>query len=356
MQMVERYIKYEQAPGKQVRFLSECIKLADNQPKSLSRNNIIHTFSGYTGLPEIILRDEIPLSQETLLSHFSNHIIGQDQILHNLCRVVQTFKAGLNDPDKPIATLLFAGPTGVGKTAAAKTLSEYFFAAGLKKNPLFRMDMSEFQHPGHIERLIGTPEAPSKLVQHVRNHPFSVILLDEIEKAHESLFDALLTVFDEGILTDRFGRTTDFRSAIIIMTTNLGISGSRAAGFSHVENEDVSINTIRKYFRPEFFNRIDDVLAFQVLTDEAVLAITRIELNGIRQRDRIKEANIQLEFSEALVEFIANAGFSSVYGARPIQRAVEKHVVRAISKQLLSDGDVSKLSVDVRDESVTVDV
>lgn len=364
MQLVERYIKYERAPGKHVRFFSECIKFTEDGNQTISRDSIISIFSTYTGLPEVLLRDELALKQDALFSHFSAQIIGQDHVLMNLCRVVQTFKAGLNDPDKPIATLLFAGPTGVGKTAAAKALSAYFFETGLKRNPLFRLDMSEFQYAGHVERLIGDPATPSKLVQHVRKNPFSVILLDEIEKAHETIFDALLTVLDEGILTDRFGRTTDFRSSIIIMTTNLGVDGSHPVGFSDSGTNDVSINAIRKFFRPEFFNRIDDVLAFKALSKRAVHAITRIELNNIRQRDRIGEAGLQLEFSDALVEFIANAGFSSVYGARPIQRAVEKHVVRAISNTLLSSplssasssAAVAKLVVDVHENQVQVSV
>jgi len=353
-QLVARYIKYERSPGKHVRFFKECIKQNNAKKALISHEDIISNFTQYTGLPEILLRDDIALSEEELLSFFSSRIKGQNQVLQQLCSIGQTFKAGLNDPDKPIATLLFAGPTGVGKTAATKALSTYFFEAGQKINPLFRLDMSEFQHPEHIERLIGDLTAPSKLVQHVRKNPFSVILLDEIEKAHQSIFDALLTVFDEGILTDRFGRVTDFRSSIIVMTSNLGAGDSQRVGFFQSQTEVVSTNAIRKYFRPEFFNRFDDILSFQALSQDDVLAITRIELEKIHQRDRIKESGIKITFSDSLIEFIATTGFSPQYGARPIQRAIEKHVVRELSTYLLKFHHTQKIKVDVHDNQIRV--
>ncbi|MCG8311650.1 MAG: AAA family ATPase, partial [Pseudomonadales bacterium] len=354
-QLVNRYIKYEKSPGKQVRFFGECIKqLAHQKASSISRDDIIRIFTQYTGLPEILLRDDIALSDAELMAFFSRKIIGQEPILETLCNVVQTFKAGLNDPNKPIATLLFAGPTGVGKTAATKALASYFFDAGQSKHPLFRIDMSEFQHPGHIVRLIGDHESPGKLVQHVRTNPFSVVLLDEIEKADASVFDALLTVFDEGMLTDRFGRTTDFRSSIIIMTSNLGANESSSMGFHAGENTGVSITAIRKFFRPEFFNRIDAVLSFRSLSQEHVRAITKIEMMRLLDRDRIKELNLTLTFSDGLVDHIAGIGFSPIYGARPIQRAIEKHVVRALSEYLQRASNQSVAVIDFRDGQVVV--
>lgn len=354
-QLVNRYIKYEKSPGKHVSFFGECIKqLSHDRGSSISRDDIIRIFTGYTGLPEILLRDDIALTDHDLMEFFSQKIKGQNPILEKLCSVVQTFKAGLNDPNKPIATLLFAGPTGVGKTAATKALASYFFDAGQSKQPLFRIDMSEFQHPGHIVRLIGDLGSPGKLVQHVRANPFSVILLDEIEKAHASVFDALLTVFDEGSLTDRFGRTTDFRSSIIIMTSNLGANESNRFGFTSGDSADVSITAIKKFFRPEFFNRIDAVLSFRSLSREHVKEITKIEMEKLLDRDRIKELKLKLVFSVRLVDFIADIGFSPIYGARPIQRAIEKYVVKAITEYLQMGGSLRTLTVDYSDGLVLV--
>ena len=354
-QLVNRYIKYEKSPGKHVSFFGECIKqLSHDKRSSISRNDIIRIFTGYTGLPEILLRDDIALTDHELMGFFSRKIKGQDPILEKLCSVVQTFKAGLNDPNKPIATLLFAGPTGVGKTAATKALASYFFDAGQSKHPLFRIDMSEFQHPGHIVRLIGDLGSPGKLVQHVRANPFSVVLLDEIEKAHPSVFDALLTVFDEGSLTDRFGRTTDFRSSIIIMTSNLGANESNRFGFTSNDSTDVSITAIKKFFRPEFFNRIDAVLSFRSLSREHVKEIAKIEMERLLDRDRIKELKLKLAFSDRLVDFIAGIGFSPIYGARPIQRAIERYVVRAITEYLQTDSSPKSLTVDYSEGAVMV--
>jgi len=279
LQLSSRYLKYEKSPGNILKFFSSCLKnLPHDGEKRIDKPYILSQFIEYTGLPRPLLDDTIPVTEHELMSYFGERIIGQDAILRQLCRTVQLFKAGLNDPQKPIATLLFAGPTGVGKTAATKALAEFFFSAGQKKNPLFSIDMSEFQHPGQIVRLIGDHSQPGKLVSHVRSQPFSVVLLDEIEKAHSSIYDTLLTVLDEGILTDRSGRVTDFRSCIIIMTTNLGVSASNTLGF---------IPAIKQHFRPEFFNRIDYVLGFNSLDKKAILAITERELKLLHKRDRI---------------------------------------------------------------------
>ncbi|WLQ14426.1 AAA family ATPase [Hahella aquimaris] len=356
-QLVRRYIKYERAPGNLVRFYHHCVKNAfEKKQATITRDQVIADFVAYTGLPELFLRDEQALSQEALLDYFKTRIIGQDSILEQLCRVIQIFKAGLNDPQKPIATLLFAGPTGVGKTAATKALADYFFSAGQSKNPLFRLDMSEFQHPGHIERLIGGEGKPSPLVQHVRANPFSVVLLDEIEKADDSVFDALLSTLDEGLLTDRFGRTTDFRNTIIIMTTNLGVNAGGGMGFSAAEKRgQVSLSGIRDFFRPEFINRIDAILCFNPLDRDSILSIARRELELLNQRERIREQKLNLSFSDDLVAHIAQAGFSELYGARPIQRAIEQRVVAELASFLVTrEHTPSRIHLDAVDGAVVI--
>ncbi len=347
-QLVKRYLKYERSPGNLVKFFNECLKnMAQASSQTITREVIIEQFVAYTGLPEIVLRDDIALPRDTLRAFFGQRIMGQDQVIEPLCDVIQTFKAGLNDPNKPVATLLMAGPTGVGKTAVTKALAEYFFSAGQAHDPLFSLDMSEFQHPAQISRLIGEQNEPGKLVSHVRNRPFSVILFDEIEKAHPSVFDMLLTVLDEGILTDRFGRVTDFRSSIIVMTSNLGVETGQGLGFVQEDKQAVSLAAIKKHFRPEFFNRIDSVLSFNALGREAILAITRRELEALQARDRIAQEGIKLVFTEEVVAFIAECGFSVAYGARPIQRAIEKHVVGAVARVLLAGkvGGIKEINV-----------
>ena len=354
-QLVERFIRYESSPGNHVRFFGECLKQSLESGRSeISREDLIDAFSRYTALSDSFMRDDIKLDQSELLSFFSSRIIGQKHVLEQLCNIVHTFKAGLNDPEKPVATLLFAGPTGVGKTEATKALSQYFFETGQRHQPLFRLDMSEFQHAGHMDRIIGSLRSPGKLITHVRSNPFSVILLDEIEKAHESVFDALLTLFDEGKLTDRSGRVTDFRSSIIVMTSNLGANASSGPGFFRSDVSQVSHSAIRKYFRPEFYNRIDEVLTFNPLSREAIVDIAHLEIAKIRQRDRIKDAGIDVSFSDELVEYIAEVGFNAVYGARPLQRAIEKHVVRAISNYLLESKSSRKIRVEFDDDEVLI--
>lgn len=354
-QLANRYLTYEKRPGNIVRFFGECAKNANkgSQPK-LSKHDVIEQFVAYTGLPEDLLRDDRPLTRDTLVDFFSERIKGQDDVVSKLSNVVQIFKSGLNDPERPIATMLFAGPTGVGKTAATKALAEFFFSAGQKNNPLFSLDMSEFQHPGQISRLIGDRTTPGKLISHVRSQPFSVILFDEIEKAHPSVFDMLLGVLDEGILTDQHGRLTDFRSSIIIMTSNLGAKTGNTLGFVDADAGDDAIAAVKKHFRPEFFNRIDLVLNFKPLQEHAIEMIVRRELELLHKRDRIVEQGIKMHYSEKLVAFICNIGFSPRYGARPIQRAIEKHVVGTIAKHLIQDRQSKSLFVDFVEESVVV--
>ncbi|MEJ2610129.1 MAG: AAA family ATPase [Candidatus Thiodiazotropha sp.] len=356
LQLVNRYIKYQKNPGKQVQFFSRVIRQAHHEKKSsIESPFVLAQFIQYTGLPSILLDDTIPLTKQSLLSYFKEKIKGQDNVLEQISILIQTFKAGINDPHKPIATLLFAGPTGVGKTAAAKALSEYFFANGQTHNPLLRIDMSEFQHPSQIGRLIGFGnDQPGKLNQHVRNKPFSVVLLDEIEKAHNSIFDNLLSMLDEGLLTDRFGRTADFRNTIIIMTTNLGIKRSKGIGFTDTGGVEVSLSDIKSYFRPEFFNRIDQVLTFNGLNQSTIEQIAVRELQQLAKRPGILQRSISLKFTDALIQYVSKAGFSPEYGARPLQRTIERVVIPPLTEMLLAGKEGQKLEVDWVDEGVRI--
>ncbi len=199
---------------------------------ALSQDRVLRDFVRQTGLPERLLRDELPLAYEEVLNGLQRRIIGQEGPCRAAADLVVKFKAGLNDPQRPVGVLLFCGPTGVGKTELARAIADYFFGHGEGRDRLVRLDMSEYAVPGAAQRLLTRPDGePSTLLQQVRRQPFCVLLLDEIEKADPEVFDLLMGVFDEGRLTDRFGRTASFRSAVIVMTSNLGAGKFASFGF-----------------------------------------------------------------------------------------------------------------------------
>ena len=340
--LLERYFPYESFPGKAVKFLGKCVSEAQiNESTEVSKQDVIKNFIDQTGLPELFLRDELLLNQKELRQYFDTRIIGQPKALDQLCNIVKIFKAGLNNPGKPISTLIFAGPTGVGKTESAKAISNYFFGKGQKGSPLIRIDMSEFQHPGQISRFIGAGRQVGKLVQEIRDKPFAVLLLDEVEKASKSIFDALLTVLDEGILVDAFGRVTNFRNCIIIMTTNLGASNRQSIGFKNTEDEETAyLSAIGRFFRPEFVNRIDGIVMFNSLDKKDIYKITTKELTALKQREGFIKRGLNLQFSKKIHDYLAEIGFDARFGARPLQRAIEQTIVNPLAGWLLENPDV----------------
>jgi ATP-dependent Clp protease ATP-binding subunit ClpC len=344
-----RYYPYESFPGKAVKFLGQCINNAQvKKVDTIDKNLVIENFVEQTGLPELFLRDDLMLEQEELKSFFESRIMGQTKAVEQLTGIVKIFKAGLNNPYKPISTMVFAGPTGVGKTASAKALADYFFGKGQKRSPLIRIDMSEFQHPSQIARFIGTGNQVGKLVQEIRERPFSVLLLDEVEKAAPTIFDALLTVLDEGMMVDAYGRITNFRNTIIIMTTNLGASNQQSLGFNtKIDEESAFLAAIGNYFRPEFVNRIDTIVSFNALSQKDIRAITIKELNDLKKREGIVKKHLTLTFTDALVEHISTIGFDARYGARPLQRAVEQHLVAPLSKWLLEKNHLENVTIEL---------
>ncbi|MEK7255148.1 MAG: AAA family ATPase, partial [Bacteroidota bacterium] len=374
IRLLKRFYPYESFPGKGIRFLSDLISevgfQADEEPnvgrvpnpadveastrtpKSEIRNReVLQHFIRRTGLPEVFLRDDLALDQPALRRFFNQRIIGQEEAVAQLCDIVKVFKAGLNNPYKPITTLIFAGPTWVGKTASALALSQFFFGQGQRQSPLVRIDMSEFQHPAQLARFLGAGGEPGKLVADVRERPFSVLLLDEAEKADPSIFDAFLTVLDEGMLTDAYGRITNFRNCIIILTTNLGASNRRSIGYgseAQGQSDEVYRSAIGKFFRPEFMNRMDGLVVFHSLSQEDIRLITLKELEDVKQREGFVKRGLEIHFTENVVSYLAGIGFHEKYGARPLQRALEDHVVKPLANWLLKSKVVegAKLEVD----------
>jgi ATP-dependent Clp protease ATP-binding subunit ClpC len=345
VRLFRRFMPYASFPGPASGFARELVEAhARLGQKSVSPTDVIDRFRRRTGLPELFLRDEITLNRDDVLAWFRERVIDQPEACEAAANVVMTVKAGLNDPGRPPAVMLFCGPTGVGKTHLAQALATYFFGQGEDaKKPgeparLIRLDMSEFGGFDAVYRLLGPPQGePGELVKRVRRQPFSLLLLDEIEKASAEVFDTLMGVFDEGRLTDQYGRVTNFRSSIIVMTSNLGAGQTRAVGFNEDAGSGRYQDAAMRFFRPEFFNRMDAVVTFRPLGPESVRAITRRELEAIGKREGLLRAGAVVRWSDGLVARLAAVGFDARYGARPMQRVIEREVVAPLAKWLLAN-------------------
>jgi ATP-dependent Clp protease ATP-binding subunit ClpC len=339
VRLFRRFMPYAPFPGPASAFTREIVDIhVRDGKKPVTPASVVDRFRRRTGLPELFLRDEITLKRDDVLAWFTERVIDQPEACAAATNVVMTVKAGLNDPNRPPTVLLFCGPTGVGKTHMARALATYFFGHGDDSDTkrLLRLDMSEFGGFDAVYRLLGPPQGePGELVKQVRRQPFSVLLLDEIEKAAADVFDTLMGVFDEGRLTDQYGRVTNFRSTIIVMTSNLGAGESRSVGFGGGDTGPEYRDAAMRFFRPEFFNRMDQVVTFRPLKPEGVRAITRRELDAIAKRDGLLRGGVRVAWSVALVEYLAGIGFDPRYGARPLQRAVEREVVAPLARWLL---------------------
>jgi ATP-dependent Clp protease ATP-binding subunit ClpC len=321
---------------------------------TLSPAHILSVFQRETGLPEHLLRDDLPLPHDEVLAAFRNAVLGQETACQAASGVVTTLKTGLNDPNRPLGVLLFCGPTGVGKTEMAKALARYLFGSSGATDRLLRLDMSEYAGPGAAQRLMMAADGgPSDFIKQARRQPFVVVLLDEIEKAAPEVHDALLGVLDEGRLTDRFGRVTTFRSAVIVMTSNVGAERSKTLGFDeHVQPPFERI--VLERFRPEFVNRIDSIVTFQPLDRATIARLVVRELQSLSQREGLTKANLRLTWDDAVVEHLANSGFDLRYGARPLQRAIERLVVAPLSRWLLENAGLRDQTLPLQVRSGTI--
>lgn len=353
--LFRRFMPYQPFPGKATHFVKSLLEA--NEDGRVGIADADDSFRQLTGLPDVLLKDELSLTQESVCGALEAHILGQTAACQAAAAVVTRFKAGLNDPARPLGVLMFCGPTGVGKTELAKTLASYLFGAGgsADNSRLIRLDMSEYSGFDAAERLLMRADGrPSALIEQMRIQPFAVVLLDEIEKASSQVFDVLLGLLDEGRLTDRFGRTTEFRSAVIIMTSNLGVSQREPVGFG--SSAPPYEREVFNAFRPEFFNRIDSVVSFQPLARRTIIDITRKELGAISQREGVRKLGVRLHYSQSLVDHLAAAGFDAQLGARPLQRTVEQLVVAPLARFLVTNQPAStqEILLDLSDSEVVV--
>ncbi|MGD8939396.1 MAG: ATP-dependent chaperone ClpB [Gammaproteobacteria bacterium] len=319
----------------------------------VSEEEIAEVVSKWTGIPVSKMlegeREKLLRMEEAL----RNRVVGQEEAVRAVSDAIRRARAGLSDPNRPTGSFLFLGPTGVGKTELTKALAEFLFDT---EEAIVRVDMSEFMEKHSVARLIGAPpgyigyEEGGYLTEHIRRKPYSVILLDEVEKAHPDVFNILLQVLDDGRLTDGHGRTVDFRNTVIVMTSNLGSQViQEMAGEEHYRAmKEAVMEIVGRHFRPEFINRIDETVVFHPLGREQIRSITNIQVGYMRKR--LLERHMDIEFTEAALDKIGEAGFDPVYGARPLKRAIQQRVENPLAQKILA-GEFTAEDVIVVDAS-----
>jgi len=327
--------------------------------KEVGAEEIAEVVSRATGIPVAKMMQgerEKLLAMETKLH---SRVVGQDEAVRLVSDAIRRSRAGLADPDRPLGSFLFLGPTGVGKTELCKALAEFLFDS---EEHLIRVDMSEYMEKHSVARLIGAPpgyvgyEEGGQLTEQVRRKPYSVILLDEVEKAHPDVFNVLLQVLDDGRMTDGQGRTVDFKNTVLVMTSNLGSHDiQRMAGQDYDLIKEAVMGEVRRAFRPEFVNRIDEIVVFHALDARHIASIARIQLNRLEQR--LAQQEMRLEVSDAALAEIAKAGFDPIYGARPLKRAIQQQIENPIARLVLEGrfGPNDIVPVDFRGGKFTFD-
>jgi len=328
----------------------------------VTAEDIAQIVSRSTGIPISQLTAEERERLLRLEQQLHERIVGQEEAVEAVAEAIRRSRAGLGDPNRPVGSFLFLGPTGVGKTELARALAEALFG---DENVMLRFDMSEFQERHTVSRLVGAPpgyvgyEEAGQLTEQVRRRPYSVLLFDEIEKAHPDVFNILLQILDDGRLTDAQGRTVDFKHSVVIMTSNLGadrIQQFAREGGDFDQLKDELMQVLRQSFRPEFINRIDEIIVFRALDDRQLAQITRLLLDKLARR--LRAQHIEVEFTDSAVELLAHEGFDPEFGARPLRRTIQRLVENELSRMVLSgavnEGD--RITVDAADGELRFDV
>ena len=342
-------------------------KKSNQSHRPVTEEDIAAVVAGWTGIPVTRLTEDEGQRLLHMEDTLHKRVVGQDEAVEAVARAIRRGRVGLKDPKRPIGSFLFLGPTGVGKTELCKSLAEAMFG---DENAMIRIDMSEYMERHTVSRLIGSPpgyvghEEGGQLTEKVRRKPYSVVLFDEIEKAHEDVWNVLLQILDDGRITDSQGRTVDFKNTVIVMTSNIGAKSITAAGsklgFSAEEqgtNEDEEkrfakvretvLAELRQVFRPEFLNRIDDTIVFRPLSQADIAEIARRMLRTVSER--MESLGIHLDASDEAVQELAKEGFDPVYGARPLRRAIQNKVEDTVAEQMLSgdlkEGDTAHITV-----------
>ena len=345
------YSEEEQRERENLRLLQEKYNIDESATGRVTREDIEEVVSRWTGVPVTAIKEEESTRLLRIEEELHKRVISQDPALSAIARAIRRSRVGLRSPDRPSGSFLFLGPTGVGKTEVARSLAAFLFA---NERSLIRFDMSEFMEKHSVSKLIGSPpgyigyEEGGRLTERVRRAPYSVILLDEIEKAHPDVFNILLQVFEDGILTDGLGHTVDFKNTIIIMTSNIGARflerranlGFQSAneGATNKKLEDLVLSEVKKLFNPEFLNRLDDIIVFNALTDDDLRRIIELMVNQMNETLKQKDLTLTLDPAATAWIFQRTCGDRS-YGARPLRRALQKFIEDPLSEALIQ-GDI----------------
>lgn len=335
---------------------------------SVTEDDIANVVAQWTGIPIAKIAETESQKLLNLEEILHNRVIGQSDAVSSISKAVRRARAGLKDPKRPIGSFIFLGPTGVGKTELAKALAEAMFG---EEDAMIRVDMSEFMEKHSVSRMVGSPpgyvghDDGGQLTEKVRRKPYSVILFDEIEKAHPDVFNILLQVLDDGRLTDSKGRTVDFRNTVIIMTSNVGAQeikdnkfvgfGGQTAAQDYETIRKTMMDELKKQFRPEFLNRIDDIIVFHKLEKDHLKEIVTLMVEGLA--NRLKEQDIHISLTDAAKEKIADEGYDPEYGARPLARAIQKHIEDQLSEELLKGEELTgyHINIDYVDDVFKID-
>ncbi|MBN2539193.1 MAG: ATP-dependent chaperone ClpB [Deltaproteobacteria bacterium] len=322
--------------------LEELQKDKKTLKEEVDEEDVAEVVASWTGIPVTRMMESDIEKLIHMEERLKQRVVGQDEVIHTISNALRRARSGLQDPNRPIGSFIFMGPTGVGKTELTKALAEFMFD---NEQAMIRVDMSEFMERHSVSRLIGAPpgyvgyDEGGYLTEAVRRKPYSVILFDEIEKAHQDVFNILLQILDDGRLTDGHGRTVDFKNAIIIMTSNIGSQWMQDPSLGEEERQQKTMEALRATFRPEFLNRVDDIINFRALTIDDIRNIINIQIELMQKR--LQERKIHLELTDKLREYISEEGYSPIYGARPLKRVLQRIIADNLATKIL-EGEIAE--------------